>query len=130
MSRKPRVALHPSLLHLPPRLELHVVRGPWGQLRVVDSNGVPLLSHPDPLEAVRRAYLARACDDLRRAVAPLVWRLQRIEVDHGIQVMARDDRKIAEAWLTLHEASPPVSEITAALDQQHQQEIHFEDEAA
>jgi hypothetical protein len=113
----------------PVSLELSVVRGPWGQLRVVDQDGIPVLAHPDPVTALERAYLVRACAELRAAVAPLVWRLERIEIDHGIPIMGRDDSKIATAWLALHRASPPADEYRAAATASGQGELQFEDAA-
>lgn len=106
-----------------------VERDGWGRLVVLDEEGIPVLRNPDPVRALEHAHLAAAAPRLRAGMAPLIWRLERIAVDHGIDVLGRDELKVAAAWSALLQASPPADELAAAREQQHQQAIPWEDAA-
>ena len=101
----------------------------WGHLVVVDESGTPVLRNPDPVRALEHAHLAAAAPLLRHVVAGLVRRLERIEVDHGVPIMSRDEQTIGLAWFALLSCTPPTDQLETARSAQTQLEIRFDDVA-
>lgn len=85
----------------PPPAEWSVTFDGWGRPQILDAYGVPIHRHQDPVTALQHCFLASQAPRLKAVVAPLVRRLERIEVDHGIPVMGRDERRIGDAWHAL-----------------------------
>lgn len=115
--------------HFEPPPEWRVTHDGWGRIIVVDERGVPLFRDRDPVIALEQAFLAAAAPQLRHVIAPLVRRLERIEVDHGIPIMGRDDQRIGLAWHALLAASPGSEQYLRAITERAQVEIAFEDVA-
>lgn len=111
--------------------EWAVSRDAWGRVVVVDGGGEVILvvTHSDPVRALEIGHLAAQSPAFRSAVAPLVRRLERIEVDHGIPLLHRDSGRIGIAWMALHASTPPAVEMQKAAASSQQVELHWNDVA-
>lgn len=110
--------------------EWAVVRDLRGRLNVVDEHGVPVLEQPDPVRQLEYAYWIQGARGLRLGIAPVIRRMWRITVDHGFDLLDRDDRAIGRLWHALLLAAPPSEALDQIRASRDQQELVWKDSAA